>query len=91
MQEAQAIGVPVVATLHNGFPDSIIDGETGYLVPERNAEALCEKLELLNNDEPLCADMGRKGRKFVEESFDSKIVVTELLKLYQVLIGNSRM
>jgi colanic acid/amylovoran biosynthesis glycosyltransferase len=85
LQEAQAIGVPVLATLHNGFPDSIIDGKTGYLVPEKDPVALFEKLVVLNNDENLCAEMGRLGRKFVEESFDSKTVVKDLIKLYNVL------
>ncbi|MFT3703317.1 MAG: glycosyltransferase [Agriterribacter sp.] len=89
LQEAQAIGVPVLATLHNGFPDSIIDGTTGYLVPERDAEGLFEKLMVLNSNEALCADMGEQGRKFVEESFDSKIVVASLLTLYEKLIANS--
>lgn len=85
LQEAQAIGVPVVATLHNGFPDSIIDGKTGYLVPEKDPKALFEKLMVLNNNELLCAEMGMLGRKFVEESFDSKIVVKDLVKLYTAL------
>lgn len=85
LQEAQAIGVPVLATLHNGFPDSIIDGKTGYLVPEKDHVALYNKLVLLNNNELLCAEMGELGRKFVEQSFDSKIVVKNLLKLYEIL------
>lgn len=83
LQEAQAIGLPVVATLHNGFPDSIIDGVTGYLVPERDATALYEKLLLLCNDEAMCKKIGQKGRSFVEQSFDSKIVVeTKLSNVY---------
>lgn len=90
LQEAQAIGVPVLATLHNGFPDSIIDGKTGYLVPERNPEALFEKLLVLNNNELLCAEMGASGRKFVEKSFDSKVVVKDLIKLYHALYSSNR-
>jgi colanic acid/amylovoran biosynthesis glycosyltransferase len=84
LQEAQAIGIPVVATLHNGFPDSVIEGETGYLVPERDADALYEKLMLLYNDEKLCNEMGARGRQFVENNFDSKVVVvSQLFNLYK--------
>jgi colanic acid/amylovoran biosynthesis glycosyltransferase len=83
LQEAQAIGLPVIATLHNGFPDSIIDGVTGFLVPEKNAAALYEKLVILHNDELLCNEMGQKGRLFVEQNFDSKIVVLKLIDLYK--------
>lgn len=86
LQEAQAIGLPVVATLHNGFPDSIIDGVTGYLVPERDPGALYEKLLLLYNSEELCTGMGAKGRLFVEQNFDSGVVVSKLLNLYEKVL-----
>jgi colanic acid/amylovoran biosynthesis glycosyltransferase len=88
LQEAQAIGLPVVATLHNGFPDSIVDGKTGYLVPEKDSDALFEKLLFLYNDEKLCVEMGVRGRAFVESSFDSKVVVAQLINLYENTLIN---
>jgi colanic acid/amylovoran biosynthesis glycosyltransferase len=88
LQEAQAIGLPVVATLHNGFPDSIVDGVTGYLVPEKDPQALFEKLLLLYNSEELCDEMGAKGRLFVEQNFDSGVVVSKLLDLYKKILVN---
>lgn len=89
LQEAQAIGLPVVATLHNGFPDSIIDGSTGYLVPEKDHEALYEKLLVLANNENLCEEMGKLGRSFVEENFDSKIIVKGLTILYENILSKN--
>ena len=43
MQEAQAVGLPVVSTLHNGIPDGVLDGKTGFLVPEKDVDALAER------------------------------------------------
>ncbi len=85
LQEAQAIGLPVLATLHNGFPDSIIDGTTGYLVPEKDAQALFEKLLEFHKDENLCNQMGEKGRQFVEDKFDAKVVINNLIDVYERL------
>lgn len=87
LQEAQSTGIPVLATLHNGFPDSVIDGTTGFLVPERDPEALCEKLTLLASDEQLCINMGKMGRAFVENNFDSAIIGAELTAEYEKLLA----
>lgn len=86
LQEAQAIGLPIVATLHNGFPDSIVDGKTGFLVPEKDAHGLYEKLQLLATDVELCATMGRHGRNFVVSNFDSKIIGAELTSVYNKML-----
>lgn len=85
LQEAQAIGVPVLATLHNGFPDSVIDGITGHLVPERDFNALFDRLMFFYNDVSKCDEMGKQGREFVEQKFDARIVVQDLVKVYDKL------
>jgi colanic acid/amylovoran biosynthesis glycosyltransferase len=87
LQEAQAIGIPVVATLHNGFPDSVIDGQTGFLVPERDPVALSEKLLLLAKDEALATTMGKAGRAFVEENFNAGKIGSVLIAEYEKLLG----
>jgi colanic acid/amylovoran biosynthesis glycosyltransferase len=83
LQEAQAIGIPIIATLHNGFPDSVIDGVTGFLVPEKDPVALFEKLLLLAKDEGLAITMGKAGRAFVEENFDAGKIGTALIAEYE--------
>ena len=40
LQEAQAMGLPVLSTLHNGIPDGVLDGKSGFLVPEKDVDAL---------------------------------------------------
>jgi D-inositol-3-phosphate glycosyltransferase len=51
--EAMACGTPVIASRVGGLQYTVRDGETGFLVPEKNPKALAEKLELVLNDEAL--------------------------------------
>ena len=45
--EASAIGLPVVTTRHNGIPDAVLDGVTGYLVEEGDVQAMGERIAYL--------------------------------------------
>jgi starch synthase len=56
--EAMSQGVPVIATTHSAAPDFLSDGDDGFLVPIRDAEAIVEKLELLLRDRSQLAEMG---------------------------------
>jgi len=47
LMEAMARGMPVISTFHSGIPELVIDGKTGLLVNEHDADALSEKLEYL--------------------------------------------
>jgi colanic acid/amylovoran biosynthesis glycosyltransferase len=85
LQEAQAMGLPVVATHHNGFPESVLDGVSGVLVPERNVEALAEALRQLREQESAWPQMGAAGRQFVSERFDMQLLAQQLVELYTEL------
>lgn len=85
LQEAQACGLPVIATRHNGFPESLEDGRTGYLVPERDVEVLADRILYLLEHPELWPAMGRAGRAFVESRFDSKRLNERLLEMYRSL------
>ena len=82
LQEAQALGVPVVSTLHNGIPDGVKDGESGFLVPEKDAETLANKLRLLIEDAELRESMGKTGSKFVEENYNIDLLNQRLVDIY---------
>lgn len=70
--EAMALSKPVVATNIPGPSDIVVDGETGFLIPPKNPEALANAiLKLLNNQE-VALRMGGFGKKRVEELFDIK-------------------
>jgi len=51
--EAMARGIPVITTPNTAGPDIITDGEDGYIIPIRSAQAIAVKLELLANDRDL--------------------------------------
>jgi len=83
LQEAQAMGLPVVWTNHNGFPESILDRQSGFLVPERDVHALSTKLAELIRQPNLWREIGRKGRAYVEAEFDLGKRNDALVELYR--------
>lgn len=68
--EAAATGVPAVASRIGGIPEGVVDGETGFLVPERDEEALAERIGSLLEDRAMRLSMGARARAIVEERFD---------------------
>jgi colanic acid/amylovoran biosynthesis glycosyltransferase len=86
IMEAFAHGVPVVSTYHAGIPEVVKDGHSGFLVPERDTDALAERLEQLIRQPSLRAAMGRNGRVFVQEHYDIDKLNDRLVKIYQQLL-----
>jgi colanic acid/amylovoran biosynthesis glycosyltransferase len=68
--EAMALGVPVIATDVSGIPELVRDGDTGVLVPQRDAAALAEAIESLLDDPPRRRQLAVNARKLVEQEFD---------------------
>lgn len=62
LAEAAALGLPVVSTLHNGIPEQVIDGETGFLVREFDYETMAERMITLLEKPTLAKEMGESGR-----------------------------
>lgn len=84
--EAQAAGKPVVATKAGGIPDVVKDGETGYLVPAGDAQALAQALERLLADASLRQKMGHAALQWVSARFSSQRMCEQLQALYQQLL-----
>ena len=82
LQEAQAAGIPVVSTLHNGIPEGVREGETGFLVPERDAAALADRIGVLLEDSDRRRRMGAAGRGFVASTYDMPILTRRLMEMY---------
>ena len=68
--EAMAAGLPVVATNVGGVAEAVEHGETGFLVPASDAEALARALERLVVDASLRRRLGAAGRARALGSFD---------------------
>lgn len=69
IQEAGGSGLPVIATYHGGIPDVIEDGVTGFLVNERDVEAMAERMIRLVEDPELAAAMGKAAQKRILANF----------------------
>lgn len=85
INEASACGIPVVATWHSGIPEAVLDGETGFLVPEKDDVALAAKLDILLSDRALGRKMGQLGRELVCEMFDVRKQTVKLEAIYDSL------
>ena len=83
LQEAQACGLPVIATQHGAFPEGILVGQSGFLVPEREVDTLAERLGFLVEHPETWPEMGRQGRGFVEQHFDIRKLNRQLVELYE--------
>lgn len=83
--EAAACGRPMVATDVAGCREIVVDGETGLLVPARDAASLTQALVRLAGDAPLRKRMGSAARKRVVEHFSQEHVAEETLALYRLL------
>ncbi|MFQ5590131.1 MAG: glycosyltransferase [Phycisphaerae bacterium] len=68
--EAQAVGLPVVATRVGGVCEAVVDGESAFLVPQRDVDAIVDKLLHLLDHPHIWPEMGLAGRHYVEQYFD---------------------
>ncbi len=88
LKEAMAMGLPVISTYHGGIPELVEDGLSGFLVPERDADAIAEKLNYLIEHPEVWHSMGKAGRTRVEEKYDLNKLNDELVKIYQQLLNS---
>ena len=81
--DAMAAGKPVVATRAGGIPEVVIDGETGFLVPPRDHDAMADTIVKLLKDDTLRHRMGKAGRARVQTIFSAERMVQETLRVYE--------
>lgn len=83
--EAAACGRAIVTTDVPGCRDAIVPGQTGVLVPPRDAVALATAIEELLGDPARCQALGAAGRRRAELIFDVNQVVRSHLDIYRAL------
>ncbi|MCF4965839.1 glycosyltransferase [Nostoc sp. CMAA1605] len=88
LKEAMLMGLPVIATTHGGIPELVKDGISGFLVPERDAQAIAEKLTYLIEHPEIWPAMGQAGRADVEKNYDINKLNDELVRIYRQVINN---
>lgn len=82
LMEAQAVGVPVVATEAGGVAETIWEGVTGYVVRNRRANTIAQAIISVLDDENLRLNARRNGPDFIRERFGMERMIDETLKLY---------
>jgi glycosyltransferase involved in cell wall biosynthesis len=85
--EAMASGLPVVATNVGGNPEIVLDQKTGILVPIRNPPSLARGILRLMAHPARAEEMGRAGRRRVEEEFDLRHAAAQYEELYERLLS----
>jgi glycosyltransferase involved in cell wall biosynthesis len=85
--EAAAMGLPVVATRISGCVDAVRDGETGLLVPVRDAQALIDAIGRYLGDPALRRRHGANGRRRALHEFDPGRLREALFQEYVRLLG----
>ncbi len=84
--EAQAMGLPVISTIHAGIPEAVLQGETGFLAAEQDSEGLAEFSLRLLNDSDLWQSFSSKGREHVEANFDRHRQTRVLEGIYEAVL-----
>lgn len=84
--EAMASGLPIISTLHAGIPEQVRNGKSGFLVPERDIDAIAERLNYLIEHPEIWQKMGKTGRKFIEENYNIDKLNDRLVGIYQNLL-----
>ncbi|HAI10793.1 MAG TPA: colanic acid biosynthesis glycosyltransferase WcaL [Phycisphaerales bacterium] len=87
--EAQMMGLPVLSTVHSGIPDMVEHGVNGYLVPERDVDALAEHLLKLMNQPEDWPQMGQHGSNHARRLFDVNLLNDQLIEIYQNVLQQS--
>jgi len=85
--EAMASGKPVVASRIPGVREVIEDGKEGFLCTPVDPTDISVKVNTLLTNQKLMEEMGRKGRKRVEENFRWNIVYDSIEKVYQDVLA----
>jgi glycosyltransferase involved in cell wall biosynthesis len=87
VMQAMAAGRPVAATDAGGTREIVAEGETGFVVPRGDVDALARRIETLLANPDLAARLGAAGRQRVEHHFTFEACVGNTVALYEELLA----
>lgn len=82
--EAAAAGLPVVVGRSGGAPETVLDGETGYVVDPRSADEVATSISRLLADPVKARDMGSRGRAWVTDRYSWETAAATLRALLEL-------
>jgi glycosyltransferase involved in cell wall biosynthesis len=85
--EAQAMGRPVIATDHGGARETVIPGNTGWLVPPGDTAAMAAAIgEALSLDPASRTALGRRARSHIAAGFTREAMCARTIDIYEELL-----
>jgi glycosyltransferase involved in cell wall biosynthesis len=88
--EAEAMGVPVIASNLGGYTETVVEGQTGFLVPAGAAGPLCGAIErMIDAGAEKRAEMGRKGQERVRALYSKAALQSATLAVYQRVLSEA--
>ena len=84
--EVMSAGLPMIATNVGGNPEAVLDGETGFVVPPGDPQAIGEAILRIACDPTLRRRLGEAGRHRVGQCFSMEACLNAHLELYGVLL-----
>lgn len=88
--EAASCGRAVITTDRPGCKETVVDGETGFIVPVKDKEALITAVRrFLDMPDEEQRTMANNGRRYIEENFDRQIVVDEYISAITGIIAKT--
>lgn len=82
IQEAQASGAIVIATKTGGIPECVEDGKSAFLVEDRNAQAIADKVQWIIDNPHHWSEWQHNARQYVQTHFDIDVIGKRLMQIY---------
>jgi glycosyltransferase involved in cell wall biosynthesis len=90
VMEYMAAGKPVVVTDGGGSCEIVADGENGFLVPQGDAAAVAEKIQILLDDPVLADKMGLAGKHRLQRDFSLERLADDTIRMYEDVLRKRR-
>ena len=78
--------LPVIVSNVGGVSEGMVDGQTGFLLEEKNIEKIAEKIVYLYSNPEERLKMGKAGRAFVEDKYSILLSTKQLITYYNDII-----
>lgn len=88
--EAGSSGLAIVSTLHTGIKEAVVNGQTGYLVPEYDIEGMARYMKMIAADVNLAVELGEREATYIRENYDIQSRIKTITKLLEQAIANKK-
>jgi colanic acid/amylovoran biosynthesis glycosyltransferase len=85
VQEAESWELPVIGTDNGGIPEGIANEKSGFIVPQKNAQVICEKVIFLIEHPEVAKQQGKEGRCLVQKKYSIDVIAQQFIEVYRKL------